>query len=61
MNRLLTVKDVAALLSVTVRHVWNLEIQGRMPPAIRSGRIVRWDEEVIREWVSAGCPKMGGE
>lgn len=57
MDRLLTAQDVADMLGVTKRHVWTLEEQGRMPPAIRSGRIVRWKEEVIQAWVSAGCPE----
>ena len=53
---LVTVKEVAEMLSVSQRQVWRLNSLSEMPSPIRIGRSVRWDSEVLRNWVSLGCP-----
>jgi excisionase family DNA binding protein len=51
-----TVDDVAALLQVSKRHVWRMHDAGRMPAAVRLGRLVRWPKALIDDWVRDGCP-----
>ena len=37
----------------TIRR-WSRD--GRMPPPVKIGKSVRWDADVIREWIKQGCP-----
>jgi predicted DNA-binding transcriptional regulator AlpA len=46
------------LLQVSERHVWRLHDGGRMPAAVRLGRLVRWPKVLIDTWVAGGCPPM---
>jgi excisionase family DNA binding protein len=54
--QLLDVRQVAALLNCSERHVWRLHDGGKMPSAVRLGALVRWPRRVIEEWIGAGCP-----
>ena len=56
MERLLAVKDVAALLGVSARHVWRMNADGRLPPPVRFGRSIRWRNTDVASWIDAGCP-----
>ncbi len=48
--KLLSVTDVAGLLSVSKRTVWRLTAAGVLPPPIRvTRRVVRWRAEEIAE------------
>jgi excisionase family DNA binding protein len=54
MTELMTPKQVAALLSVSVRSIWQMERDGSMPKAVRLSRnVVRWDAAEIRSWIEA--------
>jgi predicted DNA-binding transcriptional regulator AlpA len=53
---LIDVKAVAALLGCSTRHVTRLEDAQQIPPAIKLGRLSRWQREVILAWIAAGCP-----
>jgi len=55
---LLDAKDVARLLSVSVRTVWTLRDMGRLPAPVRIGRCVRWRRQDIEKWVERGCPDL---
>lgn len=57
-RRLGTVRDVAGVLSVSDRHVYRLADAGKMPQPIKLGGAVRWDMEIVMDWVSAGCPNV---
>lgn len=64
----LTAEDVAAVLSVSPRHIWKLNATGAIPAPIRLGRAVRWRADELRAWLAAGCPsreaweaRAGGE
>ena len=48
--------EVAAILGISVRHVWALLSQRRLPKPIRLGRAVRWNVDEIRAWLAAGAP-----
>ena len=57
-NRLLTVTDVAKVLSISARQVWKLLAARQLPPPLRLGRSVRWPEEELKTWIAAGCPDL---
>jgi len=56
---LLTVKDVAKMLTVSVRTVWTWRDMGRLPAPVRIGRCVRWRRQDIEKWIEQGCPDIG--
>lgn len=58
--RLLTVRQVAELLSVPQARAYELARAG-MLPVVRVGRQVRVDEDALRKWIaSGGCGLSGG-
>jgi excisionase family DNA binding protein len=51
---LLTVQEVAEMLSISVRQTWRLASAGTIPAPVRlSGRIVRWRLADLAAFVSA--------
>ena len=52
---LLTVDDVARLLSVSTRTVWRLLSKGEFPEPVRLGKVVRWRLAEIQFWIDRGC------
>lgn len=54
-NALLTVRDLAAVLRISVRSVHRLHRSGELPAAIRIGTALRWRRAEIAEWVRGGC------
>lgn len=58
---LLDVKAVAALCGCSTRHIRRLADEGKLPPPVRLGALVRWRrDEDIAPWIAAGCPSMKG-
>lgn len=53
--RLLDVEVVAKMLGVSGRHVYRLADGGQMPRPIKLGGSVRWDRQVITDWIDGGC------
>ncbi|GMU34161.1 MAG: hypothetical protein AMXMBFR20_20330 [Planctomycetia bacterium] len=53
---LLSIKDVARLLNVSVRHIERLDASGRIPAPKRVGRCKRWLSDDIQNWMIEGCP-----
>jgi excisionase family DNA binding protein len=53
---LITVHDVAALLTCSARHVWRLADAGKMPRPYKIGALCRWDRTTVERWVAEGCP-----
>lgn len=51
--RLLTAKEVAAILQVTPARVYELS-RIKLLPTVRMGRQVRYDEDALREWIKTG-------
>lgn len=51
---LLDVMAVAALLSCSPRHVLRMARSGRMPPAVKVGRLRRWSRRSIELWIANG-------
>ena len=55
-DRLLTAKQLATVLAISIRTVWRLDAAGRLPRPIRLGGSVRWRGSEIDRWLRAGCP-----
>lgn len=53
---LITPRELAHLLSVSVRTLWRLRSTGRLPAEIRLGGSVRWQRAETSAWIAAGCP-----
>lgn len=51
------VSEVARILGISVRHVWALLAEDRLPRPVRLGRSTLWRLEELRKWVEAGCPR----
>lgn len=49
-------KELAKMLSVSVRHIERQDSAGRIPRPIRIGRSKRWRTDEITAWLEAGCP-----
>lgn len=57
---LLTVNDVAGMLSCSTRTIYRLTDSGRMPRPVRLNSLLRWRRESIEIWISQGCPRREG-
>ena len=53
---LLSVKELAKILSLSVRTVWRLRSAGKLPKPLTIGGSVRWIESEISAWIRAGAP-----
>ena len=53
---LLNLREVAATLGCSPRHVERLADRGDMPRPVRLGALVRWSSMEIRDWIARGCP-----
>ena len=56
---LLTKNHIAELLERTVRTVYRLESQGRIPSSVNVGNQRMWSRDEIMHWISSGCPPRG--
>jgi len=54
---MLTVSDVAEMLSCSTRSVYRLSDAGKMPRPVNLGALVRWPGQVVEEWIAEGCPR----
>jgi len=54
----LLISDVqAAALAGVSRRTWHrLRAAGKLPPAVKLGRCLRWRRADIEGWIAAGCP-----
>lgn len=50
-DRLLTVKEVAQRLSVSVRTVWSLRSRGQIPDPVKIGSLTRWRRSEIESYI----------
>jgi excisionase family DNA binding protein len=56
---LLSVEELASMLSLSRATVWRMVSGGKLPLALRpSPGTVRWRADEIRHWVNAGMPDM---
>ncbi|WP_293270429.1 helix-turn-helix domain-containing protein [Nannocystis sp.] len=57
---LLTVQELAVLLSTSSSGIYSRVARGQIPGALRIGRSLRFDPRVIAEWLSANKASAGG-
>jgi excisionase family DNA binding protein len=48
---LLSVADLARMLSCSVRHVWRLRDAGELPAPIKLGKLIRWRREAVMRFL----------
>lgn len=53
---LLTKNHIAELLERTVRTVYRLESQGRIPSSVNVGNQRMWVRDEIMHWIDSSCP-----
>lgn len=53
---LLSARDLAALLRLSLRTIRAMDAAGKLPAPLRIGGSVRWRTDDIRAWLDAGCP-----
>ena len=51
-DRLWSIKDVGRYLDVPVATIYQWRVRGEGPRAIRMGKHLRFEPEVVRAWVS---------
>jgi excisionase family DNA binding protein len=58
MNTPLLITDIeSAALAGISRATWHrLRAAGKLPPAVKMGRSVRWRRADVVGWIEAGCP-----
>lgn len=57
---LLTVDDVARLLSISVRSVWRLVSRAELPQPLSLGGSKRWHRDAVAQAVAAKLPSTRG-
>jgi excisionase family DNA binding protein len=50
-KELLTAREVAERMGVSLRTIWRWTITGELPAPVRRGRIVRWKATDIERYV----------
>jgi len=58
---LLDIHSVAKLLGCSPRHVRRLADAGKMSRPVKLGALVRWNRQVIENWIKEGCPRQSRE
>jgi predicted DNA-binding transcriptional regulator AlpA len=53
MQTLLTQRDAATLLALSVRTLERLRVRGVGPRFVKAGKAVRYQQEALERWVAA--------
>lgn len=59
-DRLLSVDDLAGVLQVPAKTVYEWRSRGEGPPGIRVGRYLRFDPADVAEWLDARKSRPAG-
>lgn len=54
--QLLSAKELAKRLSISVRSVWRYRSSGRLPKPVQIAGAIRWRLSDIEQWIQWGCP-----
>lgn len=57
-TKLLNLQEVAEKLNMSTRTVRRYADRRLLPKARSIGRLVRWVEAELDEWIEAGCPPL---
>lgn len=52
MENLVSTKEFAIRLGISVRTLEELIVQGKVPPHIKVGRLRRWHPEQLDKWIN---------
>ena len=55
-QELVDIKGVAAMLHLAPRTTRRLDVEGRLPVAIKIGKSKRWRISELQQWIEAGAP-----
>lgn len=55
---MLSAAEIARMAGVSVRLIQGLEKDGKMPPAVRLGRLRRWHRDVISGWLRGDWKRL---
>ncbi len=55
---LLSVETVAMMLDCSPSHVRRMSDAGEFPKPVKVGRLTRWREDTIAEWIKKGCKPL---
>jgi len=55
-SKLLTARNLAEILSTSVRSIWRYRSSGRLPKAVQIAGAIRWRWGDIEKWISMDCP-----
>lgn len=50
---LVDAREIALLLGCSAKSVRHLAEKGRLPKAVRVGRLCRWPKDAIERWIAA--------
>ena len=53
---LLSAETLAEFLQVSVRTLWRLRAERKIPTPVSVGGSVRWRTKDIEAWIAKGCP-----
>ena len=57
-DRMLDVNAVAEILGCSSRHVYRMADAGHMPRPVHIGKLVRWQQSNIKQWIDERCRKL---
>lgn len=59
-RRLIGVDELTKKLNIPRRTLLRYAHLGLIPTGVKIGRLRRWDEAKINEWIEAGSPRVSG-
>lgn len=57
---LISVDQLAMILSISTRSVWRLLSAQKIVEPVRIGGAVRWRFAEVKNWIDQGCPPTNG-
>ena len=58
---LITSKEAARLLKMSERMLYTLQKRRAVPGCLRFVKMVRWNNQALRNWIDSGCPALPAE
>ena len=55
MPTLITNKDLAGIMQISVRHLHRLKSRGEVIEPVKIGKLTRWNLEQVEQWIQNGC------
>lgn len=60
-RRLISARELAAMLNVSMRTLWRWRRSGRLIQPLRIGGATRWRLDEVESWIADGCPPPKGD